>query len=144
MRSWNVAVGFAFVSCTVAAFAAGTYAQAPAPGPQLTSQARGGLKMLLDKARLGGSEVAMGERSYPASYASAEHTHSGLELIYVLEGEFDHIINGRAYHLKPGMLGVVKPGEKVQHKTGAVPAKTLMVWVPGADGEELAAGWRSQ
>jgi quercetin dioxygenase-like cupin family protein len=130
------------VSCGTA-FLIGRAAQAPAPGPQLTNSSRGGLRMLLDAPQLGGPEVAAGERSYPANYQSAEHTHQSIEIIYVLSGEFQHEINGQTHVLKTGTLGFVKPGDKVRHKTGSLPARTLMVWVPGADGTELAKGWVS-
>jgi len=99
--------------------------------------------MLLDAPQLGGPEVAAGERSYPANYLSAEHTHQSIEIIYVLSGEFQHEVNGQTHVLATGMLGFVKPGDKVRHKTGRMPAKTLMVWVPGADGAALAKGWVS-
>jgi quercetin dioxygenase-like cupin family protein len=137
----GVAVLF-MVSCGTA-FLIGRTTQAPTPGPQLTNKARGGLRMLLDAPQLGGPEVSAGERTYPANYASAEHTHQSIEILYVLSGEFLHEINGQTHVLKTGMLGFVKPGDKVRHRTGGVPAKTLMVWVPGGDGTELAKGWVS-
>jgi uncharacterized cupin superfamily protein len=117
-------------------------AQAPAPGPLLTDPARGNLRMLLDATGLGSGEVSIGERTYPAKYASAEHEHQGIEILYVLEGEFQHEINGRTYVLRPGMIGVVKVGDKVRHKTGAGPVKLLMIWVPGEEGTRVAEGWR--
>jgi quercetin dioxygenase-like cupin family protein len=123
-----------------AAFVSG-HAQAPKPGPVLTDPARGDLKMLLDKAGLGSSEVSIGERTYRANYTSTEHLHQGLEILYVLEGEFHHEINGRTYVLRPGGVGVVKVGDKVRHKTAATPAKLLMIWVPGEEGARVAEGW---
>ena len=135
-------VALFLLSCGTA-FLIGRAAQAPAPGPQLTNSSRGGLRMLLDAPQLGGPEVAAGERSYPANYQSAEHTHQSIEIIYVLAGEFQHEINGQTHVLKTGMLGFVKPGDKVRHRTGSLPARTLMVWVPGADGTELAKSWVS-
>lgn len=145
MRSHLTHAGLAllFVVSSGSAYLLGRTTQAPAPGPQLTNKARGGLRMLLDQPQLGGPEVAAGERSYPANYQSAEHTHQSIEIIYVLSGEFQHEVNGQTHVLTPGMLGFVKPGDKVRHKTGRVPATTLMVWVPGADGSELAKNWVS-
>jgi quercetin dioxygenase-like cupin family protein len=114
-------------------------AQAPASGPQLTNPARGGLRMLLDAPQLGGPEVSVGERTYPAGYQSAEHTHQSIEVLYVLSGEYQHEVDGQTHVLTAGMLGFVKPGQKVRHKTGSgSTAKVLMVWVPGADGTEQA------
>jgi quercetin dioxygenase-like cupin family protein len=133
---------FFVVSCGTA-FLIGRTTQAPTPGPQLTNKARGGLRMLLDAPQLGGPEVAAGERTYPANYASAEHTHQSIEILYVLSGEFLHEVNGQTHVLTTGMLGFVKPGDKVRHRTRGTPARTLMVWVPGSDGTELAKGWVS-
>jgi quercetin dioxygenase-like cupin family protein len=139
----RVAVTLFFVVGCTTSFVVGRTMQAPAPGPQLTSATRGGLRMLLDKRGLGGPEVSVGERSYPANYESPEHTHQSIEIIYVLSGEFQHVINGQTHVLTAGMLGFVKPGDKVKHKTGPKgPARTLMVWVPGGDGERLAADWK--
>ena len=47
---------------------------------------RGSLKLLLGHTQLGVDTLAMGERSYPPNYASPEHTHESLEVLYVLEG----------------------------------------------------------
>jgi quercetin dioxygenase-like cupin family protein len=115
--------------------------QAPKPGPLLTDPARGDLRMLLDKAALGSGEVSIGERTYRADYTSTEHVHQGIEILYVLEGEFHHEINGRTYVLQPGMIGVVKVGDKVRHKTGPRPVKLLMIWAPGEEGTRVAEGW---
>jgi quercetin dioxygenase-like cupin family protein len=119
--------------------------QAPEPGPLLTDPQRGELRMLLDKQRLGSSEVAVAERTYRANYESTEHTHQGLEIIYVVQGEFQHVINGKAHVLRPGGVGIVRPGDKVRHRTGSQgPVKTLMIWVPGDEGTRVAEGWPGQ
>jgi quercetin dioxygenase-like cupin family protein len=115
--------------------------QAPKPGPVLTDPARGNLQMLLDREGLGSGEVSIGERTYPAKYASAEHVHQGIEILYVLEGEFHHEINGRTYVLRPGTIGVVKVGDKVRHMTGSGPVRLLMIWAPGEEGVRVAEGW---
>ena len=125
-------------------FVVGVGTQAPAPGPQLTSITRGSLRMLLDRAQLGGSQVSVGERSYPPNYESAEHTHKSIELIYVLSGRFQHVVNDQTHVLTPGMLGVVKPGDKVRHRSDpAGPTTVLMIWVPGRDGSDLAKDWQN-
>jgi quercetin dioxygenase-like cupin family protein len=146
MGRYGVRLGVAalFVVSCGASFLAGWTAQAPVPSPQLTSITRGSLRMLLDVQQLGGAQVSVGERNYPPNYESPEHTHKSIELIYVLSGEFQHVVNGQTHLLTPGTLGLVKPGDKVRHKTGPVNAvRTLMIWVPGADGTELAKGWQS-
>lgn len=141
-HSWRTGLIAFFIVSWSTAFLLGR-AQAPTPGPQLTNASSGGLRMLLDDTQLGGPEVSVGERSYPANYSSAEHGHQSIEIIYVLSGEFQHEVNGQTHVLTTGMLGFVKPGDKVRHRTGTVPARTLMVWVPGADGTERAKSWVS-
>jgi quercetin dioxygenase-like cupin family protein len=117
-----------------ASFAAGHAWQQPAPN-------RGNLKLLLGQQQLGVDTLAMGERSYPSNYASPEHTHESLEVLYVLDGSYRHVINGQTRELGPGMVAFVKPGDKVQHKTGNGPARLLMIWAPGGEGERLAEGF---
>jgi quercetin dioxygenase-like cupin family protein len=131
MRLWTATL---LVIACGASFAVGHAWQQPAPN-------RGNLKLLLGKKQLGVNTLAMGERSYPANYASPEHTHESLEVLYVLEGSYRHVINGQTRELGPGMVAFVKPGDKVQHKTGAAPARVLMIWAPGDEGEKLAEGY---
>jgi quercetin dioxygenase-like cupin family protein len=143
-RSTRTGLVVLFVVACGTSFAVGRGLQAPEPGRLQTSITRGSLRMLLDEAQLGGSQVSVGERAYPPNYASAEHAHKSIELIYVLSGRFQHVVNGKIHALTPGMLGVVKPGDKVQHRTdGSGPANVLMIWVPGDDGRDLARGWQS-
>ena len=130
-RIWTAT--FVVLSC-MASFTVGHAWQQPVAN-------RGDLRLLLGKAQLGTDTLAMGERSYPANYASAEHTHESLEVLYVLSGQYTHMLNGQSVNLSPGMVAFVKPGDRVQHKTGAVPTKVLMIWAPGQEGEELAKGF---
>lgn len=128
--------------CVMLGSAVAAQSPAPKPGPVLTDPARGDLRMLLDKNGLGSSELSIGERTYRANYTSTEHVHQGIEILYVLEGEFQHEINGQTYVLRPGMIGVVKVGDKVRHKTGpSGPVKLLMIWAPGEEGARVAEGW---
>src|SRR5262245_7531344 len=101
--------GVAVATCFLAMRTVG--AQAPRRGPLLKGPARGNLRMLLGNAGLGSGELSIGGRTYAANYASAEHEHQGLEILYVLEGEYHHGVNGQTYILKPGMVGVVKVGD---------------------------------
>jgi quercetin dioxygenase-like cupin family protein len=141
----RIGVTVVFIVGCATSFVVGRTSQAPQPRPHLTSEARGGLRMLLDRNALGGPEVSVGERTYPPNYESAVHTHQSIELLYVLSGDFQHVVNGQTHRLGPGTLGFVKPGDKVQHRSSATgPVKVLMIWVPGADGEQLANGWRSE
>ena len=87
--------------------------------------------MLLDAPQLGGSEVSAGERTYPANYTSAEHTHQSIEIIYVLVRRVPaYEVNGQTHVLTTRHARIRQAGRQVRHKTGGVPAKTLMVWVP--------------
>ena len=115
----RIGVTMMFVVSCATAYLIGRTAQAPQPRPYLTSELRGGLRMLLDQKALGGPEVSVGERTYPPNYESAVHEHQSIELLYVLSGDFQHVVNGQTHALGPGMLGVVKPGDKVQHRSGA-------------------------
>ena len=92
----HVSIGlvvFFVVGCGTA-FVLGRTTQAPTPGPQLTRPERGGLRMLLDAPQIGGPQVSVGERTYPPGYASPEHSHQSIEVLYVLSGEFQHVVNG--------------------------------------------------
>ncbi len=61
----------------------------------------------------------------PSTYAYAtdgirdhiggSHMHGPVEVIYVLSGTYEHEVNGRRYSLTPGMVGIVRPGDKVRH-----------------------------
>lgn len=131
MRVW-MTVGV-LVACA-GSFAAGHAWQQPAAP-------RGNLKLLLGKAQLGANTLAVGERTYPANYSSPEHSHESLEVLYVVSGSYRHMLNGTPRELGPGMVAFVKPGDKVQHRTGPDGAKVLMIWAPGDEGEELAKGY---
>jgi hypothetical protein len=38
--------------------------------------------------------------------------------VHVLEGELEHVVNGKSYRLQPGMVGYVRPPDRVRHKVG--------------------------
>jgi uncharacterized cupin superfamily protein len=64
--------------------------------------------------------------------------HGSLEVIYVLSWTYEHEVNGRRYALTPGMVGIVRPGDKVRHlvpKSGA--AKLLIIWAPAGEANRL-------
>ncbi|HEY6892639.1 MAG TPA: cupin domain-containing protein, partial [Rhodanobacteraceae bacterium] len=88
------------------------------------------LRLILDENNLG-SEVSLGEMTFPPNLDSGDHTHGAIEMFYVTSGELEHVVNGKSEVLKPGMAGFVKPPDKVRHKTGAAGAKAVVVWVPG-------------
>lgn len=102
------------------------------------------LRLLVGAAQLGGSEVELGEITFPAGADSGDHVHGATEVFYVLEGELEHVVNGRSTVLKPGMVGFVRPPDRVRHKTGpGGPAKALVVWAPAGEAARIASRWQA-
>jgi len=68
----------------------------------------------------------------------AARTHQSLEVIDVLSRTFGHEVNGHYYLLKPGMVGVVRPGDHVRH---LVPtehdARVLLIWAPVGEAKRI-------
>lgn len=98
------------------------------------------LRLMIDETNLG-SEVSVGEMTFPANTDSGEHSHGAIEIFYVVSGELEHVVNGKSQFLKPGMSGYVKPPDKVRHKTGPSGAKVVVIWVPGEEGRRVASRW---
>jgi quercetin dioxygenase-like cupin family protein len=91
-------------------------------------------KVVVDKSNLGGDEIEIAEATLPAGTTVGSHPHRSIEIIYVLSGVYDHEVNGKRYRLKPGMVGIVRPGDKVRHlvpKDGE--AKLLILWAPAGE-----------
>jgi quercetin dioxygenase-like cupin family protein len=95
-------------------------------------------KLLVDRSNLGGNELEVAELTLAAGTTVQGHTHAALEIIYVLSGEFGHEVNGHYYLLKPGMVGIVRPGDQVRH---IVPkeadAKVLIIWAPAGEAQRI-------
>jgi len=95
-------------------------------------------KLLLDKSNLGGNELEAAELTMPSGTSVRSHTHGSLEVIYVLSGIYGHEVNGKLYLLKPGMVGIVRPGDRVRHlvpKGG--PVKVLIIWAPAGEAAKI-------
>jgi len=95
-------------------------------------------KLLLDESNLGGKELEMAEVTLAPGTVIGSHTHRSVEVIYVLSGTYEHEVNGELYWLKPGMVGIVRPGDHVRHlvpKSG--PAKLLIIWTPVGEAKGL-------
>jgi quercetin dioxygenase-like cupin family protein len=91
-------------------------------------------KLLVDSSNLGGNELEAVELTMPAGTQVGSHRHGSVEVIYVLSGVYGHEVNGKLYLLKPGMVGIVRPGDSVRHlipKGG--PAKLLIIWSPAGE-----------
>jgi quercetin dioxygenase-like cupin family protein len=91
-------------------------------------------KLLLDESVVGGKEIEMAELTMPAGTTVPSHTHGRLEVIYVLSGVYGHEVNGKLYLLKPGMVGIVRPGDHVRHLVPkAADATVLIIWAPAGE-----------
>ena len=95
-------------------------------------------KILVDRSNLGGNEFEIAELTLAAGTTVSGHTHASLEIFYVLSGQFGHEVNGHYYLLKPGMVGIVRPGDQVRHivpKEGD--AKVLIIWAPAGEAQRI-------
>ncbi|MDZ7645615.1 MAG: cupin domain-containing protein [Woeseiaceae bacterium] len=98
------------------------------------------LKVLVEQANLGGSEVEVGEIRFPAGYESRAHVHE-VEIFYVLEGKLFHKVNDDEQILTPGMIGIVRAPDEVVHKAvdGAVTA--IVIWPGSGEVQGLSRVW---
>jgi len=120
--------------------------KAAAPGSTYARESKGtrileapgvGIKVLVEAANYGSGEVEVAELTL--SSTSAEHRHTSSEIIYVLEGVLEHVVNGETHRIEPGMVGIVKPGDTVVHRVVPPgPVKALLVWAPGGEADRLA------
>ena len=100
-----------------------------------------GVRVLVEASNLGGDEVEIVEMTFPPGGAATggEHRHGRVEIFYVLEGTLDHVVDGTAHRLEPGMVGIVRPGDTVAHRVvGDAPVRTLVIWAPGGELERIA------
>lgn len=103
------------------------------------------IRILVEKSVLGDSGVEIAEATLPvgAGAGPASHRHGTTEMIYVVSGELDHVVNGTAHRLTAGMVGIVKPVDTVIHRVvGQTPVKVLIIWAPGGEVERLAQRFR--
>jgi quercetin dioxygenase-like cupin family protein len=101
------------------------------------------LRLILDTANVG-PEISLGELTFPPNGDSGEHAHGSIEIFYVLSGELEHVVNGKSQILTQGMVGYVKPPDKIRHKTGPAGAKVVVMWVPGAEAGKIIARWTKE
>ena len=132
------AVIFGWTLATLAAV------QPPAASRLYKSPGGTTLRVLLDQPGLGGTEVELGELTFPPNSDSGDHQHGVAEAFYVLQGELEHVVNGRSVKLSPGMVGSVRPPDSVRHKTGPAGARALVVWAPGGEIARVTARWTAQ
>lgn len=120
-----------------------TYARSSTGTRLLESAAPGGpsLEVLVEPSVLGGAEVAVAEIELPASGGAppAPHVHGSIEIFYVLSGTLHHVVEGERHVLTPGMIGIVRPGDRVVHEVGSEePVRALVIWAPGDEVDRIA------
>jgi quercetin dioxygenase-like cupin family protein len=118
-------------------------AQADKQGVTYRAPSGATLRLILDSTNVG-SEISLGELNFPPNSDSGEHAHGAIEIFYVLSGELEHVVNGKSQLLKPGMVGYVKPPDKIRHKTGSAGAKVVVMWVPGAEAGKIVSRWTKE
>lgn len=98
------------------------------------------IKVLVESTNLGGTEVDIGEITFPPGPAPASgHRHGAVEIFYVLSGRLDHIVNGESHVLDPGMVAIVRAGDEViHHVVSEEPVRALVIWAPGGEAARLA------
>jgi quercetin dioxygenase-like cupin family protein len=103
------------------------------------------IKVLVEASNFGGAEVEVAELTLQPGGSAATHRHGSHELIYVLEGTLDHVVNGETHRLEPGMVGVVKQGDTVAHAVASTgPVKAVLVWAPGGEADRLAKMFKAR
>ena len=93
----------------------------------------GWIKVLIEESNFGEKGVEIAEIYFPPGYQDIAHMHQ-LEILYVLEGELDHIVNGVSHILTPGMLGIVKEPDLVVHRSNSENGvRVLVIWPYGKE-----------
>ena len=117
--------------------------QAPT-GATFVSPTGARLRILLGTNTFGGEEMEVGELTFMPNADSGEHTHGAVETFYVLEGELEHVVNGKSIKLGPGMVGTVRPPDTVRHKTGPAGARALVIWNPAGEAARIGSRWKRE
>ena len=101
--------------------------------------AAGRIRVLVEASNLGSDGAEVAEIFFPPGYHGTTHPHE-LEIIYVLEGELDHIVNGESNLLGPGMVGIVREPDLVVHRAASADGvRVLVIWPRGGEVAGLAA-----
>ena len=113
----------------------------------LENDAGTSIKILVENSVLAGTGVEVAEATLPVGGGAgpASHRHGSTEIIYVLSGELEHVVNGEPHRLTAGMVGIVKPADTVIHRVvGQSPVKVLLIWAPPGEVERLAQRFRQR
>ena len=101
------------------------------------TQEIGWIKTMLEEDSIGNSSIEIAEIYFPPGYQDIAHMHE-LELLYVLDGRLDHIVNGVSHILYPGMLGIVKSPDLVVHRSDSENGvRVLAIWPYGKEIQEF-------
>lgn len=115
------------------------YARSTAGTRALTLGSGTAIKMLLDASNFGGTDIEVGEITFPAGQApGGAHRHGSTEIFYVVEGVLGHVVNGEMHRLEPGMVGLVKPTDMIAHQVLEGPVKAVVIWLPGGESTRIA------
>ena len=96
-----------------------------------TDTGTGWIKVLVEEANLGTTGAEVIEIFFPPGYEGESHVHE-FEILYVIEGELGHIVDGESHVLTPGMVGIVRSPQQVIHKTLSEDGvKVLVIWPLG-------------
>jgi quercetin dioxygenase-like cupin family protein len=97
------------------------------------------IKVLVEAANAGGGEVEVAELTLQPASSAVNHLHGSHEILYIVEGVLDHVVNGETHRLEPGMVGIVRQGDTVAHKVvSTTPVRAVIVWAPGGEADRLA------
>jgi uncharacterized cupin superfamily protein len=142
-----LAASFLLASTSAAAQDSSAYKRSSGGTRVLENDAGTSIKVLVEASVLGSTGVEIAEATLPAGSGAgpASHRHGSTEMIYVISGELDHVVNGETHRLTPGMIGIVKPSDTVIHRViGQSPVKLLLIWAPGGEVERLATRFRQR
>ncbi len=123
---------------------AGAAAEQPPAAKVFVSPTGTELRVLVDGASLGGTEVEVAELTLKPGSDSGDHRHAVTETFYVLEGGLEQVINGTAVPLGPGMAVSIRATDTVRHRAGPDGAKVLVMWAPGGEIARVTAKWKPQ
>ena len=91
----------------------------------------GWIKVLVEEANLGVAGAEVVEVFFPPGHEGEPHFHE-FEILYVIEGELGHIVDGESHTLTPGMVGIVRYPQEVVHKTLSEDGvRVLVIWPLG-------------
>lgn len=147
MRALLVVAALAFASAQAGAQDSTAYRRSSSGTRLLENDAGTSIKVLVEASVIGATGVEIAEATLPVGGGAgpASHRHGSTEIIYVISGELDHVVNGETHRLAPGMIGIVKPDDTVIHRVvGQTPVKVLLIWAPGGEVERLAARFRQR